>query len=59
MNNKTLHYLFAGLTAVVGIAQYVSPFIPPPAQPAVIAAVGGVSALLHFFFPAGDPTAAK
>lgn len=58
MNNKTLHYLYAGATAVLGLAQYVSPFIPANAMPGVLAGVGGLNALLHFFFPAGDPATA-
>lgn len=59
MNNKTVHLLFAGLTALTGIAQYATPFIPAPAMPIVLGVVAGATALLHIFFPLGDPTPAS
>lgn len=55
MSNKTLHWIFTGATALVGIVQYISPFIPPSAQGAVVGGIAGINALLHLFFPSGDP----
>jgi hypothetical protein len=57
MNNQTLHWWATGLTAIAGFVQWLTPFIPPTYTPVALGAVAGANALLHTFFPAGEPTA--